>query len=107
VDKPVVVIPRQVRRQEDMSPDGTLTLHLQQDGDVVVIVNGYDTHGERSMVSVEFCAGGGGGMSPRTVEALKLLMAAMQADNDAGPFARDYERRYRFDLREQDRDFSR
>lgn len=106
--KPVIVIPRQVQRREDMSPDGHLRLYLQEDGDIVLTVHGRRWGSdEPSTASIEFCADGGGGRSPRTVEALKLLMAAMQADEDAGHLSRDYERQYHFDLRPEDRDYSR
>lgn len=105
-DKPTVTIPRNVQRHEDMSPKGVVRLFLQEDGDVVVEIAGREEHGEREKASAEFCSGGGGGMSPRTVEALKLLMAAMQADNDAGPGVRDYERKCYFDLRPEDQDWS-
>lgn len=83
-----------------MSPDGRLVVHLQEDGDVVVGIWGRDTHGDPAIVSAEFCAGGGGRRSPRTVEALKILMAAMQADNDAEPHPYDYQWKYYFSVRE-------
>lgn len=93
-NRPVVEIPSDVSRREDMSPEGKLTLHVQPDGDVVLSIWGKDAGSEYHMVSAEFCTiGGGGGMSPRTLEALKGLMAAMDADNKA-------EARSRIDLRD-------
>lgn len=68
-------------RREDMSPTGCLRLHAQDDGDMVLTVT--DERG--STASVEFCASGG--QSPQTLQALRALSRAMQAD--AAPPARN------------------
>jgi hypothetical protein len=70
-----------VERYEDMSPLGRLRLYKQDDGDMIVAIipdpdcpSGHD--------SVEFCScGSGGGQSPKTLQALYALMAAIEADN--------------------------
>lgn len=66
-----------VRRTEDMSPDGSLELHWQDDGDIIVTVR---KSGEKGFgQSVEFHSSGG--RSYRTLSALKDLYRAMEADN--------------------------
>lgn len=71
---------RMVARPDDMSPDGNLRILWAPDGDLQLTV--FDG---RKSATVEFCAaaGGGGGRSWRTREALLALMAAMEADNNA------------------------
>lgn len=70
---------RDTARLEDMNPDGHLRVTLDSDNDVVVEV--FDG---TQFVSVEFCAGaGGGGRSPKTRLALIALMAAIEEDNKA------------------------
>jgi hypothetical protein len=69
---------RTFERLEDMSPDGTLRLHIADDGDIIVAVASDD-----KFARVEFCnLGSGGGQSPRTFAALQALAKAMQADNE-------------------------
>jgi len=77
------MIPRTLySRNEDMSPDGKLELIMQDDGDVIVIVDGYDGMENKKRVSVEFTfPGGGGGRSPNTRKALIELAHAMELDN--------------------------
>lgn len=65
-----------ITRPEDMSPDGTLTLTQQDDGDIIVTVKESGEKGFGS--SVEFCLSGT--RSPKTREALRLLMGAMRED---------------------------
>ena len=72
-----------VTRPEDMSPDGSLTLFMQDDGDIIVTVKEADEKGLGS--SVEFCLYGT--RSRNTGVALRLLMGAMQ--EDAGQDAND------------------
>jgi hypothetical protein len=100
---PVILVPEVVQRREDMSPDGILRLHLQADGDVVLYVSGRSASGydKTKSVSIEFCSNSGGGKSPRTLEALKALMAAMAADNEAPPTGlRDYQPKAHYFRRE-------
>lgn len=80
-------LPEMAERYEDMSPDGRLRLHLQEDGDVLVCICKPDvTLGESPYHFVEFCApGAGGGQSPHTRKALLDLMAAIQKDNEENP----------------------
>lgn len=70
-------------RKEDMSPDGRLQLHRQEDGDVcLTVMEGYLEGGISESASVEFCTpflGGGG--SHETYGALLRLMEAMEKDN--------------------------
>ena len=69
-----------VTRLEDMSPDGSMSLHRQDDGDFIVTVREAGEKGFGS--SVEFCMSGT--RSPRTVTALGELMKAMREDREAG-----------------------
>lgn len=74
-----------VTRWEDMSPAGALRLVQQNDGDIIVqIVNYYNASlsPEYREASVEFCTFAGGGHSPKTLEALRNLMVAINEDND-------------------------
>lgn len=71
----------EVRRKEDMSPDGMLWLIRQEDGDIIVTILP-DSETDKPMASVEFCScGAGGGRSPKTLAALRALMIAMEEDN--------------------------
>jgi len=74
-----------VERHGDMAHGVKLRLRTDGDGDVHVICEGVDQMtGAPAVVSVEFCRPGlGGGRSPRTLDALRALMLAMQADNDS------------------------
>lgn len=79
---------RRVERNEDMSPNGRLTVIQQDDGDVIVgiVPNSMEDARRHYVQSVEFCSvGSGGGRSPRTLEALRALMDAIEADNRAWP----------------------
>ncbi len=72
----------------DMSPDDSLRLVLQEDGDVCV---GMFAGGLAS--GIEFCSvGSGGGKSPRTREALLRLMLAMKLDNEDANYSQQYKR---------------
>ena len=69
-------------RTEDMSPDGTLTVIFQPDGDGVVSVCNEKGHWS----TVEFCSpGSGGGRSPNTLRALRELALAIEKDNQERP----------------------
>ena len=69
---------RVVKRREDMSPNGSLALFQQDDGDIILVV----TNNEGRSITVEFCTiFGGGGGSPNTFEALQKLFEAMELDN--------------------------
>lgn len=75
--------PDRVIRPEDMSPDGSLELIRQDDGDIIVLVrcgHGEGAGGE----SVEFCLSGG--HSPWTLVALHDLMLAMYKDHRREPW---------------------
>lgn len=76
-----------VVRNEDMSPDGQLMLLQQRDGDMIINIrpskNDTDYEGSPFGVSVEFCVSGG--RSPNTLNALRLLMIAMDKDNQEHP----------------------
>lgn len=78
-----------VERNEDMSPTGILRLYQQDDGDIVVaIVPDLDDMRRNYRESIEFCAiGAGGGRSPKTLAALRNLMAAMEEDNKDRPIS--------------------
>jgi hypothetical protein len=89
---------KSVKRCEDMRPigKGWLEVFREDDGDMIVVVSCYD--GELStrswkQASIQFCTiGSGGGKSPRTLEALYALMAAIEEDNKNLPlFDRDSE----------------
>ncbi len=69
-----------VMRFEDMSRRGYLSLHKQDDGDIVISIH-EDSEGTRRgwSAAVEFCSSGGG--SQRTLAALAGLMGAMAEDN--------------------------
>jgi len=76
-------------RYEDMSPDGTLTLYIEDDGDVIVDVQGIDPMGERTRTTVQFCTYGGGGQSLKVRQALLNLAVAILEDNAEKPQYRD------------------
>ena len=67
-----------IERKGDMSANGHMTVSMQPDGDMCVLV--YDPDGGR-IASIEFCQpGAGGGGSPRTHAALRELFVAMVED---------------------------
>lgn len=81
-----------VSRLESMSPTGSLRLHIQDDGDVVVVVTAGNCDGDPDQAdkafksaSVEFCTYSGGGGSTETWKALQALAIAMAKDN-ADPY---------------------
>ena len=69
-------------RQGDMNC-GVLRLTQQEDGDVIVAIEGNDPlTGKPAYATVEFCSPGrGGGRSHRTHAALQALITSMQQDN--------------------------
>lgn len=72
------------KRTEDMSPDGNLTLFIEEDGDVIVSISeSASVRGvTRQSASIQFCSvGSGGGRSPNTREALLSLCHAIERDN--------------------------
>ena len=75
-------------RLESMSPDGSLKLFRQEDGDIIVqVMTRQNSFGNRSnelrIASVEFCTpGSGGGGSRETWKALVNLLEAMKRDNE-------------------------
>lgn len=77
-----------VQRYGDMTEDGksVLRLTVQDDGDVVVAVEGPDpVTGKPAYAVVEFCeTGQGGGRSPETHAALRALAEAMRRDAEGG-----------------------
>jgi hypothetical protein len=80
------------RRIEDMSPDGRLTVFVEDDGDIIVTVDGpsadVDPTLTRSIASVQFCVpGSGGGKSPHTLAALRngLQIPIAQSQGGARP----------------------
>ena len=77
-----------VERHGDRGRGVKLRLRTDVDGDVHVICDGVDRMtGKPAVVTVEFCRPGlGGGRSPQTLDALRALMFAMQAENDTNPF---------------------
>jgi hypothetical protein len=76
---------RNVARQGEMEPSSLMVL-LEDDGDVELVVFNGTTVRDYKRATIQFCApGAGGGVSPRTREALITLMAAIEADNAATP----------------------
>lgn len=70
-------------RFEDMSPNGTLTIIVQPDGDVIVTLFGRGMTDSMRMASVEFCfPGSGGGQSSHTRLALQKVAIAIKKDNE-------------------------
>lgn len=76
-------------RYEDMSPDGSLTILIEEDGDVIVDVQGRDMFDRESRASVQFCTVGGGGQSMGVRKALLNLALAIIEDNKAKPQYRE------------------
>lgn len=72
-----------VERNEDMSPDGRLSLFMDSDGDVHVRVippTGREDDYAPSIEFVTHCQ-----RSPRTVAALQALIEAVRLDNEERP----------------------
>jgi|GEM_PF-6263052 len=88
---PQLPINKPIRRYEDMSPDGSLVIHIQNDGDVIVSARPSTEYAEREGispfgVSVEFCScSSGGGQSPKVLAALRNLARAIIEDNESKP----------------------
>jgi len=80
-------VSKSVSRKEDMSPRGQLLIHVDDQGDIGVVVYGDDGDGMiTSQAGIEFCScGGGGGKSHKTRLALVELMKAMEEDNKEYP----------------------
>lgn len=84
-------------RYEDMSPDGSLTLMIQKDGDCCIRVQQKNLHRLSSdslkdfhIANIEFTMPMmGGGQSPRVRNALMYLAQAIQQDNDERPQYRE------------------
>lgn len=77
---------REAERFEDMSRRGRLRVIQQDDGDMIVeVVEDLDSRSPCAglSASVEFCTSGG--KSPKTREALRMLMLAMAEENAARP----------------------
>lgn len=80
-----------VSRIGDMHPNRRLKLWRQEDGDIIVtieqkgcLIRSYSFDGSEEVAAeVEFCTSGGN--SPRTREALRQLMEAMELDNKESP----------------------
>ena len=70
-----------------MSPDETLSIYAQPDGDIVVMIHYKEMCEDYLRVAqVEFCNPfAGGGRSPRVREALVNLAAAIEEDNMKHP----------------------
>jgi len=75
---------REVKRLEDMSSVGRLHLMLDGDNDVIISIQEQTSDGLiGNSNNVEFCTIGiGGGGSPKTYQALRDLMIAMNEDNN-------------------------
>ena len=76
------------QRIEDMSPDGKLGVHIQNDGDVIITMCRYvKDDPEASFDSnLEFCTCSmGGGRSRHTLAALRNLKIAIDMDNKERP----------------------
>lgn len=81
---------RQAKRTEDMSPDGSLELIQEDDGDIIVIVREPSSDDEPALrASVQFCTGVGGGISHYTWLALVALLEAMGRDDRREPPTED------------------
>lgn len=77
-------------RREDMSPDGKLSLIMQEDGDIIISIFGKGRMHDRDQyctVAVEFCTSGG--RSHHTRMALRALMVAIEKDNTDAPIEID------------------
>lgn len=77
-------------RFEDMSPDGKLSILIEDDGDVIVTIFEPDsmTH-EAFMASAQFCTYSGGGQSPKVRDALLQLALAIKEENENSPQHRE------------------
>jgi hypothetical protein len=77
---------RKTERFEDMSPDGKLTVLIEDDGDIIIEATTWTSPtGGRlfRQAQVQFCTcGSGGGQSPETRKALLSLFDAIQRDNE-------------------------
>lgn len=76
------------RRYEDMSPDGYISLMVEEDGDVILMVQQGEVSGGLDnfhMATVQFCHAFGGGQSPNVRNALLHLIQAIQQDNKERP----------------------
>jgi len=70
------------RRFEDMSPTGSLTVVMENDGDMILSVFAVDEISRKERrCEVQFCTFAGGGRSKRTREALIMLAEAIRLDN--------------------------
>ena len=71
---------REVKRFEDMSPDGYLKLIQQTDGDIIIVVySGEEADTVPLGISVEFCVSGTD--SPGIVHSLAILMEEIEKLN--------------------------
>ena len=75
----------EITRLEDMSPDGSLELFKQDDGDIIMTVRARNEVGDWGCAEIEFCASGT--RSPHTHFALHALFAAMEQDEAERPHA--------------------
>ena len=81
-----------VNRAGDMHPNRALRIHIQDDGDIILIIHqdgmvigNIDTGDVKDRsASIEFCVSGG--RSRHTHEALCALFKAMEKDNMERPF---------------------
>jgi hypothetical protein len=65
-------------RYEDMSPDGKLTIIIDEDGDTLI-----SSTKEQFHINLEFCTPMiGGGQSARVHMALRMLALAIKLDNE-------------------------
>ena len=79
IDHATIFKQQVIERKEDMSPDGSMRLFVDNSGDMCISVQ----DDEGNVVSVEFCTpfiGGGG--SPKTFKALQNLFLAMLEDQE-------------------------
>lgn len=87
-DRPWIV--KEVRRSEDMSPDGFLKIFQTRDGDIHVVVCQSKDRMDGISQSVEFCTPiSGGGRSPNVRDALLKLMEAIEKDNKENPIDKE------------------
>lgn len=82
----ILELGKSYQRREDMSPDGTLRLLVEEDGDIIVSIAPSSQQRRGFAPSVQFCTiGSGGGKSPYTLAALRELMHAIRKDNEENP----------------------